>query len=277
MALSQPMVKIRFEGKNLADLDFFTKSDPYLVLSRPASKGSYDFKQIRKTETIKNNLNPSWKLIYISLSELCDNDVSLPIRLSVFDNDHNSHDDLIGQTETSLQDLMSHSVSGAPLVLKIGEKKRGELCVRQCETENSPTRKVSSSSYPERKASNVSLNGFSAPPQYYSQQMHPGHMQQPPQPHLAPPQEVYRPHLNNQQTPMGGFFHQPDGAPYQPQPQVNYQQAPMNYQQYQPQVNYHQAQAPTFQNYPPLPQHSTFPAVPDDPTDQRPQSIWINQ
>ena len=46
MALSQPMVKIRFEGKNLADLDFFTKSDPYLVLSRPASKGSYDFKQV---------------------------------------------------------------------------------------------------------------------------------------------------------------------------------------------------------------------------------------
>ena len=48
MALnSQPMVKIRFEGKNLADCDFFTKSDPYLVLSRPASKGAYDFKQVK--------------------------------------------------------------------------------------------------------------------------------------------------------------------------------------------------------------------------------------
>jgi len=265
MALSQPMVKIRFEGKNLADLDFFTKSDPYLVLSRPASKGSYDFKQIRKTETIKNNLNPSWKLIYISLSELCDNDITLPIRLTVFDHDHNSHDDLIGQTETTLQDLMSHSVSGAPLVLKIGEKRRGEIFVRQCETENTPTRKVSSSSYPERKASNVSLNGFPAPPQCYSQppQMIPSHMQPPPQPHLSPPQEVYRPHLNNQQP------------PYQYQPQVNYLPVPMNYQN-QPQVHYQQAQAP-FQNYPPMPQHSTFPAVPDDPTDQRPQSIWINQ
>jgi len=277
MALSQPMVKIRFEGKNLADLDFFTKSDPYLVLSRPASKGSYDFKQIRKTETIKNNLNPSWKLIYISLSELCDNDITLPIRLTVFDHDHNSHDDLIGQTETTLQDLMSHSVSGAPLVLKIGEKRRGEIFVRQCETENTPTRKVSSSSYPERKASNVSLNGFPAPPQCYSQppQMIPSHMQQPPQPHLAPPQEVYRPHLINQQPPMENFYHQPDGMPYQHQPQVNYLPAPMNYQN-QPQVNYQQAHAP-FQNYPPMPQHSTFPAVPDDPTDQRPQSIWINQ
>ena len=49
MALnSQPMVKIRFEGKNLADCDFFTKSDPYLVLSRPASKGVYEFKQVKK-------------------------------------------------------------------------------------------------------------------------------------------------------------------------------------------------------------------------------------
>ena len=46
MALNQAMVKIRFEGKNLADCDFWTKSDPYLVLSRPASKGAYDFKKV---------------------------------------------------------------------------------------------------------------------------------------------------------------------------------------------------------------------------------------
>ena len=46
MALSQSMVKILFEGKKLADLDFWTKSDPYLVISRPSSKGEYDFKQV---------------------------------------------------------------------------------------------------------------------------------------------------------------------------------------------------------------------------------------
>ena len=139
------MVKLRFEGKSLADCDFFTKSDPYLVLSRPAYKGVYDYKQVRKTETIRNNLNPSWKLIYISMTELCDNDFSMPIRITVFDYDHNTQDDLIGETETTLRDLMGHCTSGSPLVLKIGQKRRGELYVRQCEAENTQTRKMTNS------------------------------------------------------------------------------------------------------------------------------------
>ena len=277
MSFSQPMVKLRFEGKSLADCDFFTKSDPYLVLSRPAYKGVYDYKQVRKTETIRNNLNPSWKLIYISLSELCDNDFSLPIRITVFDYDHGTHDDLIGQTETTLRDLMSISASGSPLILKIGEKKRGELYVRQCETENTPERKPSNASYPEKKGSNASIQSYSAfPPNHYTQpqQMYSSHIQQPPEPHSAPPhaQEVYRPHEGYQQPPMGNTFYQPATSYYQ-QPQVNYYQAPLNYQQHQ--MASHQAPA-TFQNFPILPQHSTFPSFPDDPTDTRPQSIWIN-
>ena len=51
MAHRHPMVKIRVEGKNLADCDFFTKSDPYLILSRPASRGVYEFKQVENTFT----------------------------------------------------------------------------------------------------------------------------------------------------------------------------------------------------------------------------------
>ena len=103
--------------------------------------------------------------------ELCDNDFSLPIRITVFDYDHNTQDDLIGQTETTLRDLMGHSSSGTPLVLKIGLKRRGELYVRQCEAENTQTRKMTNSSYPERNASNASLGNYSAsaPPQCYSQ------------------------------------------------------------------------------------------------------------
>ena len=185
---------------------------------------------------------------------------------------------------------MSHSVSGAPLVLKIGEKRRGEIYVRQCEIENTPSKKMSNSCYPEKKSSNTSLNSFSvtpatAPPACYTQpqQMYPSHMQ----PHLAPTQEVYRPHMRNQ---MASYHQQqPNMAHYQ-HPQMNflqphtpmsyqhnqfsYQQAPMNYQQ--PQMSYQQQAPSSFQNFPSLPQHSSFSAFPDDPSDPRPQSIWIN-
>ena len=185
---------------------------------------------------------------------------------------------------------MSHSVSGAPLVLKIGEKRRGEIYVRQCEIENTPSKKMSNSCYPEKKSSNSSLHGFSvtpatAPPACYTQpqQMYPSHMQ----PHLAPTQEVYRPQMRNQTA----SYHQeqPNMAHYQ-HPQMNflqphtpmsyqhnqfsYQQAPMNYQQ--PQMSYQQQAPSSFQNFPSLPQHSSFSAFPDDPSDPRPQSIWIN-
>ena len=33
------MVRLKFEGRKLEDLDFWTKSDPFLIISRPARNG----------------------------------------------------------------------------------------------------------------------------------------------------------------------------------------------------------------------------------------------
>ena len=46
------MVKIKFEGKNLANCDFWTKSDPYLQISRPPRAGS----GFKKVKTFRNFL-----------------------------------------------------------------------------------------------------------------------------------------------------------------------------------------------------------------------------
>ena len=222
--------------------------------------------QVRKTETIKNNLNPKWKLLYISLSELCDSDLSLPLRLTVFDEDRNSHDDLIGEAESSLQQLINCSVSGGVIVLKLGEKKRGELYIRECEIEDCSndvmTRKLSQSqaSYPERKSSTASMFGHSQPPSHAPSCVD-GHFQQ-------PPQQMYSSQHQLPQFPPA----QPHYLPMQPQhptclPQYDAQQT-----SYPP---------PAFSHgQPPLQpggQMYNFPAIPEDPTDTRPQSIWINR
>merc|ERR1719327_2083165 len=97
--------------------------------------------------------------------------------MTVFDEDRNSHDDLIGEAEVTLQQLMNFSVSGTPVILKIGEKKRGEVYVRECDIEDLTThnlvRKMSASSYPERKPPQTTFHNiqphFSAP-QYHHQQ-----------------------------------------------------------------------------------------------------------
>ena len=41
----QRMVKMKFRGSDLADLDFWSKSDPFLVLSRPR-RDSYGLLQV---------------------------------------------------------------------------------------------------------------------------------------------------------------------------------------------------------------------------------------
>ena len=91
------MVKIKFRGSDLADLDFWSKSDPFLVLSRPCrnSYGLYqvkmnyhikllqDAKQVRKTETIWNDLNPDWKILYIPTKELCDDNFDMRLQVTL--------------------------------------------------------------------------------------------------------------------------------------------------------------------------------------------------
>ena len=107
--------------------------------------------------------------------------------------------------------------------------------MRECTIEDNTSseliRKMSTTSYPERKASQVSIssqNGFQSQQQFHQQS-----------------------------------FQAPQQPPYQPQPQYFPNQQP----QYPPQQ---------FNNYqPPPPQYYQQPTIPDDPTDTRPPSIWL--
>jgi len=151
------MVRLRFEGRKLEDLDFWTKSDPYLTLSRPAKTGS-GVVQVRRTETIWNNLNPSWKVLYIPTSELCDGNLQMPLKIEVFDEDRNSRDDLIGSVELTLSDLQNLANSGSPVILKKGPKNRGQLLVRECQFEEPSSeheRKASLTAYPPSRRDSV--------------------------------------------------------------------------------------------------------------------------
>merc|ERR1711963_582324 len=138
------MVRLKFSGRGLADLDFWTKSDPFLTLSRP-NRRKDGLVQIRKTETIMNNLNPDWKLVYVSLSELCDNDFNMMLKIDVWDEDKSSRNDLIGSVQVSLGMLqkLAQSKAALPLVKEaegIHRRKegRGNLLVTQCLIEDTP-------------------------------------------------------------------------------------------------------------------------------------------
>jgi len=243
------MVKIRFEGRDLANCDFWTKSDPYLLITRPPRAGK-GFINVRRTETVRNSLNPKWSLIYISLSELCDGDYDLPLHLEVFDEDRNSRDDFIGSVQVTLHQLMKYSEAGTVVTLKKGSKNRGELLVRECSAVEDNTaliRKMSATSYPARKHSSTGQHFNNQPPAERPE-------------YCAIPETGQSPNYSAAGPPA---FHQP-----QPQP---------HYPHHQPQ--YHQP--PQYPHHQPLTASASLPVYPqhqfqgEDPTDTRPTSIWI--
>ena len=67
----QQQVTLGVRGYSLANKDLFSKSDPYLVVSRPVTRGGWT--ALRTTETVKNDLNPVWRNIVLYESELPQN------------------------------------------------------------------------------------------------------------------------------------------------------------------------------------------------------------
>ena len=215
--------------------------------------------QVRRTETIRNNLNPKWSLIYISLSELCDSDYSLPLHLKVFDEDRNSRDDFIGSAEVSLQELINYSQIGTVITLKKGSKNRGELHVTQCSVEQDDTetlRKMSASSYPERKQPvNHLTNQVAARQDLASVPDYSG---------VGGPTQAVPSHTNHQYE----FNSVPDyGVPSYTAP--SYGVPSYGVPQYATPLTSSQS-APLL--FLPYPQHTNLP---EDPNDTRPASIWI--
>lgn len=74
-------VELFFAGRNLKDLDFFSKSDPFLRLSMQQSfHGNIEY--IGRTETLQNTVNPNWKT---KISGRYFFEMKQPIRIEVYD------------------------------------------------------------------------------------------------------------------------------------------------------------------------------------------------
>lgn len=88
--------------RKLKDLDFFSKSDPYVKVSYRRDFTAKNFLVLGRTETAQNELNPtftkSFTLDFVFESRQ-------DIKFEVFDDD-NGNDDFIGSVETTVGALM---------------------------------------------------------------------------------------------------------------------------------------------------------------------------
>merc|ERR1712061_351125 len=122
-------LSLALRGHKLDNKDFFSKSDPYIVISKPVNGG---WTPIRTSESIKDDLNPTWRPFLIYAQELPGE--SEKIKFEVFDDDgKDSRDDSIGAGFFTLTELENayKSQTLLPIQSKRSGKKTGSILLVQ--------------------------------------------------------------------------------------------------------------------------------------------------
>merc|ERR1711963_570902 len=100
------MVELSLSCNNLADMDTFSKSDPFAVLYLKDSRSGH-WVYVDRTETIDNTLNPQWAKKFILEFQFEKRQL---MKIEVYDADSNSPNltdhDFIGSVECSLGEIL---------------------------------------------------------------------------------------------------------------------------------------------------------------------------
>ncbi|XP_009399965.2 protein BONZAI 3-like isoform X2 [Musa acuminata AAA Group] len=98
---SRVAVEMILRCSKLENKDTFSKSDPFLRISKIVESGSSI--PICKTEVINDNLNPVWKPVTLSMQQFGSKEN--PLMIECFDFNSSGKHDLIGKLQTSVSDL----------------------------------------------------------------------------------------------------------------------------------------------------------------------------
>ncbi|KAJ7957170.1 Protein BONZAI like [Quillaja saponaria] len=90
--------------------DLFSKSDPFLVISKVVEGGAHI--PVCKTEVVKNDLKPIWKPLFLSIQQVGSKDS--PLIIECFNFNSNGKHDLMGKVQKSLMDLEKLHFSRQP-------------------------------------------------------------------------------------------------------------------------------------------------------------------
>ncbi|KAL0648460.1 hypothetical protein Bca4012_046751 [Brassica carinata] len=105
---SKTTTEIVLRCLNLESKDNFSKSDPFLVISKMVEHGAPV--PVSKTEVLKNDPNPIWKPVFLSVQQVGSKDS--PLVIECLDFNGNGNHSLIGKVQKSLADLEKLHVSG---------------------------------------------------------------------------------------------------------------------------------------------------------------------
>ncbi|XP_055825308.1 protein BONZAI 1-like [Solanum dulcamara] len=98
---SKTTVELKLRCSELESKDLFSKSDPFLVVSKTTESGIVV--PICKTEVIKNDHSPNWKSVFLNIQQIGSKEN--PLIIECYDFNSNGKHNLIGKIQKSLLDL----------------------------------------------------------------------------------------------------------------------------------------------------------------------------
>lgn len=107
--ISKTTIESIFRCTDLESKESFSKIDPFLLISRIVESGSVI--PIFKTDVLKNDHNPIWKPVYLSMQQVGSKDI--PLMVECFNFNSNGKHDLLGKVQKSLADLEKLHASGS--------------------------------------------------------------------------------------------------------------------------------------------------------------------
>eukprot|EP00347_Sterkiella_histriomuscorum_P005523 403356292 len=83
-------------------------NNPYYIISRARSAENMDeFVRIYKSQNMVNNTRPIWNPNKLKISQICNGDLNLPIKIEVYSQVENGRDELYGEAKTTLNQIKS--------------------------------------------------------------------------------------------------------------------------------------------------------------------------
>ncbi|ESW31948.1 hypothetical protein PHAVU_002G281400 [Phaseolus vulgaris] len=105
---SKTTVEMTLRSSDLEYRDLFSRSDPFLLISKVVEGGSHI--PICKTEVVKNDLNPIWKPVFMNIQQIGSKEN--PLILECYNFNSNGKHDLMGKMQKSLTELEKLFSSG---------------------------------------------------------------------------------------------------------------------------------------------------------------------
>ncbi|TMX02150.1 hypothetical protein EJD97_022553 [Solanum chilense] len=128
---SKTTVELKLRCSELESKDLFSKSDPFLVVSKTTESGIVV--PICKTEVMKNDHSPTWKPVFLKIQQIGSKEN--PLIIECYDFNSNGKHSLIGKIQKSLLDLEKlHSAgTGANLFIStaMGPKQENKVLKSQ--------------------------------------------------------------------------------------------------------------------------------------------------